>query len=66
MTYDRLKAELQAARREGRHASVEVTDLPDDLAEAYRLAFGLIPPPSFPTPPRRRSPDRSSTAPVPV
>lgn len=44
MTYDRLKAELQAARREGRQASVEVADLPDDLAEAYRLAFGLIPP----------------------
>ena len=44
MTHDELKAELQAARREGRPANLEVADLPEDLGEAYALAFSLLPP----------------------
>ena len=43
MHYVQLKAELEAARREGREAQVDVTDLPDELADAYALALSLIP-----------------------
>lgn len=43
MSYDHLKAELEAARCEGREAKIEVSDLPAYLAEAYALAFSLLP-----------------------
>jgi 2-keto-4-pentenoate hydratase len=42
VTRDNLRAELEAARREARVANIAVSDLPENIHEAYAFAFSLI------------------------